>query len=190
MARARAEVVKLEALEKIATARSHQLQLLRKQPARHRRSGSFQRRTAAVVGAPASGPRLPGQGVAAPHVAAAAANAALGTAESAQQAAEPPAEPTCETAAAGSPGAAGAEAAASAADGDEGEGSPTASGGISSATLELFSVVSRLRDAISESAGSDAATAAAAAATLAAAGIAPLTAAAAPRRSGPRSTTH
>lgn len=173
MARARAEVVKLEALEKIAQA--HQQSLQRKaRRARHHaaRQAGLPPARRLPPGQPSKlGPAAAAAGAAA---AAAAAGAPAGEAAAAGAASEPAAEVaavaaedaplvaapaqagTPEAAAEAAAAAAEAEAEAAAAadvEADEEDGRMAAllAAGVSSTTLELFSVVTRMREALEES---------------------------------------
>lgn len=161
MARARAEVVKLEALEKIAQA--HQQSLQRK--ARRARHHAARQATARRL--PPSQPSKLGPGVTGVAAGAAAAAAAgvsgeaAAPAEAAEQAAAQAAEAAAgveppgaeaETAAQAAAAEAEAEAAAEAeADEEDERMAALLAAGVSSTTLELFSVVTRMREALQES---------------------------------------
>jgi hypothetical protein len=168
MAKARAEVVKLEALEKIAVAHQRQHQLTQKLRSRRRLSGSVgSARVHRQPAVPPGTPALLGPLRGAPSTAEAAAGVA--PADAALDAVRPVVEPLAEPSAVST--AAAAEAAvdeqevssartpttassssAASDQGDDSEGddglASALSAGISSSTLELFSMVSKLRQQI------------------------------------------
>lgn len=190
MARARAEVVVLEALEKIAVAHQHQHQLLQKQRARRRKHGTaagrkqdgivaprpraaplllgtLERLSAGKPGAAdpvsaapmeaAAGPDAPLSAVSTAATANVAAAAAASVAAAETQV-EEPVSSFHENATPSSHGQEDDDRSSEEEESEEEEeGAMLASSGIPSATLELFSMVSRLRNAILERAAVDAA---------------------------------
>lgn len=142
MARARAEIVKLEALEKIAAAHQHQLQ---------RKARRTRHRGGAAVLPPRSQAGLRPAGAAAARPAAAgqeaeeAAAEPLGLPAVQEQAAAEVAEEAAEEAEEAEASEGGAAAA------EEERRAALLEGGISTTTLELFSVITRMREALQES---------------------------------------